>query len=163
MGVRVSGHILFAVFRLPFGCKIPPHHTANIINAKKIRFDGRTPPPTRTPTASKRTPASREPCAVFRLSVSRERVSASEYSPPPPPPPQKTPPKHTPHQTTTKTTTDNPPTTTAENGNGHPHQTARKTTKKRANQTPPRPHARLKHAHNTRPRASVCAYAPARS
>ena len=42
VGVRVSGHILFAVFRLPFGCKIPPHHRRNIINDKKIRFDGRT-------------------------------------------------------------------------------------------------------------------------
>ena len=42
VGVMVSGHTLFAVFRLPFSCKIPPHHTANIINAKKIRFDGRT-------------------------------------------------------------------------------------------------------------------------
>lgn len=86
VGVRVSGHILFAVFRLPFGCKIPPHHRRNIINAKKITFDGRTQPPTRTPTASKRTPASREPCAVFRLSASRERVSASGYPHTPPKP-----------------------------------------------------------------------------
>ena len=85
VGVWKSGHILFAVFRLPFGCKIPPHHRRNIINAKKITLtDGRKQPtrtrtPTRTPMASKRTPASREPCAVFRLSVSRARVSASDH------------------------------------------------------------------------------------
>lgn len=72
VGVRVSGHILFAVFRLPFGCKIPPHHTANIINAKKIRLtDGR-----------KR--ASRAPvraCAVCRVCRAPLRPFAFTRSP----------------------------------------------------------------------------------
>lgn len=104
VGVWKSGHILFAVFRLPFGCKIPPHHRRNIINVKKITLTDGRKQPTRTrtasATASTRTPASREPCAVFRLSVSRARVSASEYTThthhpthTPPKPTQKQPPK----------------------------------------------------------------------
>lgn len=111
----MSGHILFAVFRLPFGCKIPPH-TVNIINAKKIRFDGRTK--TGKPCARSRLRRLRLPCALapVRLFAVAVAVRVRPLHPPTPPPqnnPQKTTHTHThPHP---KSKPKNPPKTGAKN------------------------------------------------
>ncbi len=91
----MSGHILFAVFRLPFGCKIPPHHTPNIINAKKITLTDGRKRASRAPVHVRALyPFAVRPCARSRLSVRRCRSRSPTT---PTPPPQNNPPKTPPH------------------------------------------------------------------
>lgn len=104
-----SGHILFAVFRLPFGCKIPPHHTPNIINAKKITFDGRTK--TGKPCARSRLRRLRLPCALAPVRLYPFAV-AVHVRPLHPHHHPKTTPKEYP-QTPTQKQAENPPKTGA--------------------------------------------------
>ncbi len=93
MGVWESGHILFAVFGRPFGCKIPPHYRANIIDAKKITLTDGRKRASRAPVHVRALyPFAVRPCARSRLSVRRCR----SRSPTPPTHPTKTHTKHPP-------------------------------------------------------------------